>query len=148
MRSRLLETESDAGKSWVSQTKHQFLNFQGGKIWRNYGKEAKSKWEKIKSIKPHTQIEGYSKFVHMLRKGRGVEKLVIRDSYVLNGWPRTNFVEFFLALVRPSILELFSSVIIAIILWYAITRIYTILHISLQVSKTEELAELHWVIVL
>ena len=35
---------------------------------------------------------------------------------------------------------------IAIILPYAINRIYIILHISLQVSETEGLAELHWVI--
>ena len=41
---------------------------------------------------------------------------------------------------------LFSSIIITIILFYAINRIYTILHIYLQVSETEGLAELHWVI--
>ena len=40
---------------------------------------------------------------------------------------------------------MFSSIIITIILSYAIIRIYTILHIYLHVSKTEELAELHWV---
>ena len=32
-----------------------------------------------------------------------------------------------------------------IILSYAIIRIYTILHIYLQVSETEGIAELHWV---
>ena len=41
---------------------------------------------------------------------------------------------------------LFSSIIITIILSYAIIRIYINLHIYLQVSETEELAELHWVI--
>ena len=41
---------------------------------------------------------------------------------------------------------LFSSIIITIILSYAIIRIYTILHIYLQVSETKGLAELHWVI--
>ena len=42
--------------------------------------------------------------------------------------------------------HLFSSVIITVILSCAIIRIYTILDIYLQVSKTEGLAELHWVI--
>ena len=41
---------------------------------------------------------------------------------------------------------LFFSIIITIILSYAIIRIYTILHIYLQVSKIEGLAEMHWVI--
>ena len=43
-------------------------------------------------------------------------------------------------------MSLFSSIIIKIILSYAIFRIYTILHIYLQVSETQGLAELHWVI--
>ena len=38
---------------------------------------------------------------------------------------------------------LFSSIIITIILSYGIIRIYIILHIYLQVSETEGLAELH-----
>ena len=38
---------------------------------------------------------------------------------------------------------LFSSIMITIILSYAIIRIYIILLIYLQVSKTEGLAELH-----
>ena len=38
---------------------------------------------------------------------------------------------------------LFSSIIITIILSYAIIRIYIILHICLQVSETEGQAELH-----
>ena len=40
---------------------------------------------------------------------------------------------------------LFSSIIITIILRYAIIRIYIVLHIYLQVSETERLADLHWV---
>ena len=49
-------------------------------------------------------------------------------------------------------MSLFSSVIITIILSYAIIIIYTILQIYLQVSETKDvyetegLAELHWVI--
>ena len=43
-------------------------------------------------------------------------------------------------------MSLFSSILITIILSYAIIRIYIILHIYLQVSKTEGLAELQWVI--
>ena len=44
----------------------------------------------------------------------------------------------------PAIkMSLFSSIIVTIILSYAIIRIYTILYIYLQVSKTEGLAELH-----
>ena len=43
-------------------------------------------------------------------------------------------------------MSLFSPIIITIILSYAIIRIYKILHIYLQVSETEGLAELHWVI--
>ena len=54
----------------------------------------------------------------------------------------------FYALVWPSTREQrkcrwFSFIIITIILSYAIIRIYTILHIYLQVSKTDGLAELH-----
>ena len=43
-------------------------------------------------------------------------------------------------------MSLFFSIKITIILSYAIIRIYIILHICLQVSETEGLAELHWVI--
>ena len=43
-------------------------------------------------------------------------------------------------------MPLFSSIIITIILPYEIIRIYIILDTYLQVSETEELAELHWVI--
>ena len=41
---------------------------------------------------------------------------------------------------------LFSAMIITVILSCAIIKIYIILHIYLQVSETERLAELHWVI--
>ena len=43
-------------------------------------------------------------------------------------------------------MPLFSSIIITIILPYEIIRIYIILDTYLQVSETEELAELHCVI--
>ena len=43
-------------------------------------------------------------------------------------------------------MSLFSSIIIAIILSYGIIRIETISDIYSQVSKTEGLAELQWVI--
>ena len=75
--------------------------------------------------------------------------------YVLNGLPQTNVAEYFLYTgpakhTRESPparkMSLFSSILITIILFYAIIRIYTILHIYLQVTKTEGLAELHWVI--
>ena len=76
--------------------------------------------------------------------GWGVEKLV------LNGWPQTNFVEFFLCIgtakyTKASLparkISLFSSIIITIILSFVIIRIYIILRIYSQVSETEELAE-------
>ena len=58
----------------------------------------------------------------------------------------------FCALVQPSTLKhhyqkmlLFPSIIIAIILSYAIIRIYIYLHIYLPISETEGLAEPHWV---
>ena len=43
-------------------------------------------------------------------------------------------------------ISLFYSIIITIILSYVIIRIYAILHIYLQVSETEGLAEKHWVV--
>ena len=76
-------------------------------------------------------------------------------TYVLNVWPHANVVEYFLCTVTAKYtkaspparkISLFSSIIIAIILPYAINEIYIILHISLQVSETEGLAKLHWVI--
>ena len=73
------------------------------------------------------------------------------DTYVLNEWPQTNLVEYFLCIGPAKYtkgspparkMSLFSSIIITIILSYAIIRIYTILHIFFQVSETEGLAEL------
>ena len=75
--------------------------------------------------------------------------------YVLNGWLQANFVEYFLCIGTVKYTEvssparkmsLFSSIIITIILPYAMIRVYIILHIYLHVSETEGLAELHRVI--
>ena len=66
---------------------------------------------------------------------------------VLNGWPQKNVVEYFLFIspakyTRASLparkMLLFSSIIITIILSYAIIRIYTIWYIYLQVSKLRD----------
>ena len=95
-----------------------------------------------------------SKCAHMLTRGGGW-KFFSYDTYVLNGWPQTNFVEYFL-FIRPAKytkaspsarkILLFSSIIITIILFYAIIRTYVILYIYLEVSETEGLVEPHWVI--
>ena len=88
-------------------------------------------------------------------KGEEVEKSVLR--YVRTKWmaPSKCCGIFFLCIgpakytkASPPArkISLFSSITITIILSYAIIRIYTILHIYLQVSETEGLAELHWVI--
>ena len=84
--------------------------------------------------------------------GGGGLKIWSRDAYVLNGLPQTNVVEYYLS-ISPSKyaraspparkMSLFSSIIITIVLSYAIIRIYTFLHIYLQVSKTEGLSKLH-----
>ena len=74
-----------------------------------------------------------------------------QDTYVINGWPQANVVEYFLCIGMakytktspPARKMLFFSIIITVILSYAITRNYIILHIYLQVSETELLAELH-----
>ena len=96
----------------------------------------------------------YSKCLHMLTRGKGVKNWSY-DMYVLNGWSQTNIGEYFLcigpakytkALPAARKMSLFSSIIIAIILSYAVVRIYTILHMYLQVSETEGQAELHGVI--
>ena len=92
----------------------------------------------------------YSKYVHMLTRGRGVEKLVLR--YIPTKWmaPSKCCRIPFCALVQPSTLKhqgKENAVVFfhhKIILSYAI--IYAILHIYLQASETEMLAELHWVI--
>ena len=72
--------------------------------------------------------------------------------YVRNGWPQTNFVEYFLCIGTTKYtkaspparkMQLFSYIIIKNILSYVIIKIYIILDIYLQVSETEGLAELH-----
>ena len=90
----------------------------------------------------------------MLARGRGVGKLVLR--YVRTNWTTPEKccgiflcigpVKYTKASPPASKMSLFSSIIITIILFYATIRIYTILHIYLQVSETEGLAKLHWVI--
>ena len=97
----------------------------------------------------------YSKSVHMLTRRRRVKKLVLR--YVRSKWMASNKccgifflcigpVKYTKASPPARKMSLFSSIIITIILSYAIIRICTILRIYLQVSETEGLAELHWVI--
>ena len=62
------------------------------------------------------------------------------DTYVLNGWPQVNVVEYFSctgtvkytkASPPPRKMLLFPSIIIMTILSYAIIRVYIILHICL-----------------
>ena len=89
-----------------------------------------------------------------IHRGRGGEKLVIR--YARTKWMAPDkCCEIFLYIgpakyttASPPLrkMPLFSSTIITFILSYAIIRIYTILHIYLQISKTEGPVELHWVI--
>ena len=88
-------------------------------------------------------------------KGEGGLKNRSYGTYLLNGWPQTNVLECVLcpgmakyAKASPPArkVSLFSSIIITIILSYAIIRIYITLHIYLQVSEAERQAELHWVI--
>ena len=81
----------------------------------------------------------------MFTEERAVEKLVLR--YISAKWmvPQTHVVEYFLytkASLPARKMSLFSSMITRVILSYTIIRIYIILHIYLQVSETEELAEL------
>ena len=82
-------------------------------------------------------------------KGEGVEKSALR--YVRTKWMApTNVVEYFLCIspakyakaLPPARKMLFSAIMITITLSYAIIRIYTILHIYLQVPETEGLTEL------
>ena len=87
----------------------------------------------------------------MLTRGSGVEISVLK--YVGTKWmAQTNVVEYFLCIGPARYTEaspparkilLFSSIVITIILFCAIIRIYTILDIYLQVSESERLAELH-----
>ena len=94
----------------------------------------------------------YSKCVHMLTRGKGVEKLVLR--YVRTKWMAPNKCcgIFFLCIGPAKYTKaspparkmlLFSSIIITIILSYALIRICLILHIYF--TETEWLVELHWV---
>ena len=107
----------------------------------------------IKSMKSRTQ-RGVTLNVYIcVQRGGRAEKSVIR--YVRNKWiARDNCCKILVAYwsrqVYKSItvtkkMSLFSSIKITIILFHAIIRINKILHIYLQVSKTEGLAELHWV---
>ena len=105
--------------------------------------------ESIKSMKSHKQ-KGVTLDAYLcLQRGRGVEKLVIR--YVSTKWiPNKCCGLFFVpcsgqyarASVPAREISLFSSIIITNILFFAIIRIYTILHIYLQVSETEGLEEI------
>ena len=87
-----------------------------------------------------------------LQGGEEVEKSVLR--YVRTKWmaPKKCCGIFFVCIgpakytiASPPArkMSLFSSIIIKIILSYVIIRIYTMIHIYLQVSEIEELAELH-----
>ena len=107
--------------------------------------------ESIKSMKSHMK-KGITLNANMCVQGGGRLKNWSKDTYVINGWPQKNVVDYFLCIgpakyTRPSLhlrkMPLFFSIIITITLSYAIIRIYTILHISLQVSETGRLAELH-----
>ena len=97
----------------------------------------------------------YSKWIHIPTKGRGVEKSVLK--YIHTKWMAPSkccgidflcigSAKYTKASLPVRKMSLFSSIIITIILSYAIIRIYTLLLIYLQVSETEGLAELHWVI--
>ena len=100
--------------------------------------------------------ESFNRWNHVGHMGRGdrVEKSVIR--YVRTTWMAPDKCYGILLCIGPAKytrasppprkISLFSSIIITIILFQVIIRIYTILHICLQVSKTEGLAELHCVI--
>ena len=75
--------------------------------------------------------KGSSKMCTGVQMGRGSENRSY-DTYILNGWPQTNVVEYFLCIysakyTRTSLparkMSLFSSIIITNILSYAIIRI-------------------------
>ena len=94
----------------------------------------------------------YFKCVHMLTRERGGWNIGPKTrAYQINGRPQTNIVEYFLCIgmakyTKAWKISLFSSIIITIILSYAIIRIYTILHIYLRVSEIEGVVDLYWVI--
>ena len=141
---------------WVSEIKTSILEFCGKTMWGNYGKRAKSKRErKVSNRWNHARKREFTLNAYICVQGEAGLKNRSKDRYALNIWPQTNVVEYFLWIspveytrASPSArkMSFFSSIIITIILSYAIIRVYTILHIFLQVSKTEGLAELHWVI--
>ena len=83
-------------------------------------------------MKSCTQKGGYSKRIHM--RTSGGEKSVI--------WSQANVVEYFLCIgpakYTKASLPARKTWLFSIILYYVIIRIYIILHIYLQVSKTEE----------
>ena len=93
-------------------------------------------------------------WVICVQRGREVEKLVIR--YARTKWMAPDKCCGIFLCIGPAKytraspplrkMLLFSSTIITFILSYAIIRICTILHIYLQISKTEGPVELHWVI--
>ena len=97
------------------------------------------------------EITGYYKCVHIRTRGREIEKSVIR--YVRTKWMAPDKCFGIFLCIGPAKytraspparkMSLFSSITITIILSYAVIRVYTILHIYLQVSKTEGLAGLH-----
>ena len=65
------------------------------KVWQM--RKLKMGEKTIKSIKSLTQKGGYSKYVHMCTRGRGLKNWS-KDTYVLNGWPQTNNEEYFLCI--------------------------------------------------
>ena len=110
---------------------------------------------RVSNLWNHIRKKGFALNAYICVQGRGGLKNRSYDTYVLNGWPQTNVVEYFLcvgpvkytkASTPARKMSLFPSIIITIILSYAIIRTYTILHIYLQVSETEKLVELHWVV--
>ena len=96
------------------------------KLWQS--SKVKMWEESIKSMKSRTQKWAYSKYVHKRARGRRVEKSVIR--YVCNKWMAHNkccgtfFIHWSSQVNRASPpakkVSLFSSIIITIILSYAI----------------------------
>ena len=111
------------------------------KLWQT--RKVKMGEKSIKSMKSRTQKGGYSKCVHMRTRGRWLKNRS-KDTYVLNGWPQTYVVEYFLRISPAEYTR--ASPPARKCRCFLPSRIYTILHIYLQVSKTEGLVELHCVI--
>ena len=90
--------------------------------------------------------KGSSKMCTGVQMGRGSENRSY-DTYILNGWPQTNVVEYFLCIysakyTRTSLparkMSLFSSIIITNILSYAIIRIqfsFSFFYIRISTKK-------------